>query len=341
MQEGALNIFEAFQTFHNVLSCFGFMPFRLDTKSGKTHKSSVFYTAFFLSLYSSALLVLCVLGHQEPDAEESSLVRYGNYSLYLQFTSIIIFVVVFNCLKWHKIVDCLLLMHHFDCMMKVGQEERIAHYIRKYNWGKSFLFSPQSFHCNEEINHSRQRRMISFFMIKGFVLFAVKTAGAFYLLSRYKRAGRNTFHFTNYQHYQLRFVVARCLSVCLFHLLCNVSIWSFSRLRSTKVCSASIQEARSKYERKYSIYRRFSKFEFATIGGSRNHQCDIFKRGELGFKILIEKRCWRNEAKKLIEKASSLHRLLYHTKWCFISDISKLYRVLASANFNLHRSFVR
>lgn len=121
MQRGALNIFETFQTFYNVLSCVGFVPFRVDIKSGNIHKRSVYYTAFFLSLYSSTLFVSVFLGQKEPDAEESRLVRYGNYTLYLQSTSIIIFVVGFNYLKRQEIVNCLLAMHHFDCTVEVGQ----------------------------------------------------------------------------------------------------------------------------------------------------------------------------------------------------------------------------
>jgi hypothetical protein len=121
MQRGAFNIFNSFLTFCNVLTCFGFVPFRVNVKDGRIHKRSVHYTAFFLSLYTACLLVLFILGQQEPDAEESLLIRYGSYTQHLLSTSMVIFVLLFNYLKRHKIANCLLVMHHFDCMMEVGQ----------------------------------------------------------------------------------------------------------------------------------------------------------------------------------------------------------------------------
>jgi hypothetical protein len=46
-------------------------------------------------------------------------------------------------------------------------------------------FFSQSFH--HKINHSRQRRIVSCFIIKGFILFAVKTISSFYFLGEHER----------------------------------------------------------------------------------------------------------------------------------------------------------
>lgn len=124
MSSGAPKIFQTFLTFNNVLSFLGFSPFQLnvqDTKHKQIHQKSVYYTAFFVLMYSGTLLVACILGQLEPDAEESLLVRYGNYTLCLMLLSVVIFVVLFNYLKRQQIANCLLVMHHFDCMMEVGQ----------------------------------------------------------------------------------------------------------------------------------------------------------------------------------------------------------------------------
>lgn len=121
MQRGALNIFETFLTFNNVASCLGFVPFRVVSKDGVIHMKSLYYSAFFLLLYSCFLLVACILGQQQSDVEESLLIRYGNYTSYLLYCSIVAFVVLFNYLKRQQIANCLLVMHHFDCMMEVGQ----------------------------------------------------------------------------------------------------------------------------------------------------------------------------------------------------------------------------
>lgn len=104
---------DIFKAFLNVLSIVGFFPLRFYNK--RIYERSVYYPTFFLLTYSGMLVVMCILGQQEPDAEESLLVRYGNYSLYLQFIAMILFVVLFNYLKRKKIATCLLLMHHFDC----------------------------------------------------------------------------------------------------------------------------------------------------------------------------------------------------------------------------------
>lgn len=121
MQQGAVNVFETFRPFHGLLAFFGFAPFRVDMSDGGSHNRTIYGTALFVLLYSSVFLFVCIMGEQEPNAEESLLVRYGNYLLYLQFTFIAIFVVVFNHVKRQTIANCLLVMHHFDCTMKVGQ----------------------------------------------------------------------------------------------------------------------------------------------------------------------------------------------------------------------------
>lgn len=123
MQDKSFTILETFLTFHKVLNCIGFVPFEVNVnvkdKNIVIHERLVYYPAFFLSLYSAALLAICILGQQEPDAEESLLVRYGKYMLYMIYMAIVIFVVLFNYLKRHKIANCLLVMHHFDCMIEV------------------------------------------------------------------------------------------------------------------------------------------------------------------------------------------------------------------------------
>lgn len=57
--------------------------------------------------------------------------------------------------------------------------------------GKSCFPSPQKqqqrLQCTSRINHSRQRLMVSCFIIKGFILFVVKTVLAFYNLEKGER----------------------------------------------------------------------------------------------------------------------------------------------------------
>lgn len=108
-----------FLTFRNVQRWVGLASLRV--KDGVIQTGSVLYSAFFLSFYSAALLVVCYLGQQEPDAEGTLLIRYGNFTMHLQLISNVVFAVLFNYIKRQQMANCLLAMHHFDCMMEVGQ----------------------------------------------------------------------------------------------------------------------------------------------------------------------------------------------------------------------------
>lgn len=124
-QQGTLSIVDTFLPLHGLLTFVGFAPFRVDVKDGSFHNHKIYYTILMVTLYSSALLVSCSLGQQEPDAEESLLVRYGNYVLYIQFILVVMIVVVFNYIKRQTIANCLLVMHHFDCTMEVGYADEL------------------------------------------------------------------------------------------------------------------------------------------------------------------------------------------------------------------------
>lgn len=123
--QGAPNVFETFLPLHGLLTLVGFAPFRVDAKDGNVHNRNVYYTILAVLLYSTALLVVCILGQQQPDAEESLLIRYGSHALCLQYVSILIFVAVFNYVKRQTIANCLLVMHHFDCTMEVGHADEL------------------------------------------------------------------------------------------------------------------------------------------------------------------------------------------------------------------------
>ena len=140
MHRGASNIFEVFLSSNNFMCSVGFLPFRVDVKKRNIHERSVYYPAFFLSLYSTVFLFLCWLGQQEPEAEESLLIRYGSFVLNLQFISVIIFVVLFNYFKRHEIANCLLVMHHFDCALEVGQMRWIVKLHSSCEWLTFYFF---------------------------------------------------------------------------------------------------------------------------------------------------------------------------------------------------------
>jgi hypothetical protein len=127
MGREAFSIFEVCASFNKVLSVFGFLPIRVE--KGIISTRSAHYSSFYFVMYSALWVILCILGQQEPDAEESLLVRYGAYMLYLNSIAFVAFVVLFNYLKRQKIANCLRIMHHFDCTLQVGQMEEIAVFL--------------------------------------------------------------------------------------------------------------------------------------------------------------------------------------------------------------------
>lgn len=113
------NIFRTFYPFYIVLKTFGLAPYKINVDAKRIEDSkSPFYTAIYFSLYLSALIAAISLGNLEPLAEESLLVRYGSYLLCLLYISTVSFCVAFNYLyKREEIATCIVVMHHFDCML--------------------------------------------------------------------------------------------------------------------------------------------------------------------------------------------------------------------------------
>ena len=124
MQREVSSIFETFYLFDKVLSVFGFLPFQVN--KGQISSRSLYYSIHYALIYTVMLLILCILGQNEPDAEESLFVRYGCYLQYLQSLVVVLFSVLFNYFKRQKIANCLVIMHHFDCALQVGHMEEIV-----------------------------------------------------------------------------------------------------------------------------------------------------------------------------------------------------------------------
>lgn len=118
MEREVSSVFETFYVFDKVLCVFGFLPFRVN--KGHISSRNIYYSICYALVYTVMLLILCILGQKEPDAEESLFVRYGCYSQYLQSLVVVVFSVLFNYFKRHKIANCLVIMHHFDCILQVG-----------------------------------------------------------------------------------------------------------------------------------------------------------------------------------------------------------------------------
>jgi hypothetical protein len=104
MQRGVPDIFSTFLAFRYALKVFGFLPFKVNDK--RCYERNVYYPGFFVLVFTRMLTIIIILGQQETEAEESLLVQYGNYLLYIQYTVLGIFVVIFNFLKRTKMANC-------------------------------------------------------------------------------------------------------------------------------------------------------------------------------------------------------------------------------------------
>lgn len=113
------NIYGTFQPFYKVLKFFGFFPFTVELNSRQQKRpSATLFDAGLLGLWISLHLFLFglnwLLGDQEPDAENSLLVKHGWHNIYLMQTAASLFAVIHNFTNRHSIVECLRLMNHFD-----------------------------------------------------------------------------------------------------------------------------------------------------------------------------------------------------------------------------------
>jgi len=193
MQASSSNIFEAFQPLWSVLSAFGFVPFRMNVRQRTIHERSVHYSLFFAFVYGVWFVVACYIGQQQAVGEESLLTRYGTYLLYICSNLSVVFVVLFNYSQRRTFASCILIMDRFDfdCAFMASEQQRKQESNDKpiqqmcFNAFLSFKDSPSSSgNSRRWINHSRQRLIVCFFIVKSLVMFMIEVGEAIYFLEK-------------------------------------------------------------------------------------------------------------------------------------------------------------
>ena len=117
------SIFGSFHQLYFALRLFGFAPYKIYQNIASASKT-ISYSTSFLILYILAFIVATFMGKSRNDTNDSLLILYGPYLLYLLHILNTTFTVVFNYLKRKEIVRCMHVIHQFDCMfLQVGHEK--------------------------------------------------------------------------------------------------------------------------------------------------------------------------------------------------------------------------
>ena len=126
------NIYETFAPFYYVLKLFGFASFNLQGKFSAKKLNAIYIILSFL-LYTSWFMVILHLGHQEPEAEKSLLIKHGWHKLHVFEFGFLSSVVIWNYKKRIEIERCLNLINHFDILIekKFKMEKEIHHQRQK------------------------------------------------------------------------------------------------------------------------------------------------------------------------------------------------------------------
>jgi hypothetical protein len=185
----ASSIFQSFQPLFTLLKLFGLAPFEINVSALTVNETkSPLYPAGFIAMYICALVVATALGQSESSTEESFFLRYGNHLMYLLYILNMAAAVAFNYFKRKEIVACIVVMHQFDCMLLLLQVGRARCSVMIIE-NRKIIFSPHKKNQKEgnnkskstksrAINHPRHRRMVSSFIVNGFVLLVVKISSS-------------------------------------------------------------------------------------------------------------------------------------------------------------------
>lgn len=151
------NIYETFTPFYYVLKLFGFASFNLQGKFTAKKLNAIYIILSFL-FYTSWFIVILQLGHQEPEAEKSLLIKHGWHKLHVFEFGVLSSVVIWNYKKRIEIERCLNLINHFDILVE------------------------KEFHWNKDIYHQRQRSTVVGYLIATAIFCVFKFYLSFELL---------------------------------------------------------------------------------------------------------------------------------------------------------------
>lgn len=140
------NIYQTFAPLHWVLKIFGLAAYQLELNNSRVLKISTnkMYIIIYCTFYISLLTIDLYWGEQEPDAEESLLIRHGWHKLYLIEMICLTIITIVNYKHQDTTIKCLELINEIDKM-------------EEFSW-------------NQSLNHSHQR-MICVLFIVGIVFY--------------------------------------------------------------------------------------------------------------------------------------------------------------------------
>lgn len=140
------NIYQTFAPLHCVLKVFGLATYQLDLDNRvlKVSKNKIYITICCI-FYIFLLSINVYWGEQEPDAEESLLIKHGWHKMYLIEMICLIVITIVNYNRQDTTIKCLELFHEFDQ-------------------------TKESFAWKHSLNHSKERRVCILFIV-GFIIY--------------------------------------------------------------------------------------------------------------------------------------------------------------------------
>lgn len=127
------NVYQTFAPLHCVLKVFGLATYQLDLNNCvlKVSRNKIYITIcliFYISLFS----INVFWGEQEPDAEESLLIKHGWHKMFLIEMFCLIVITIVNYNRQDTTIKCLELMNEFD------QTKECFAWKHKLNHSKDF-----------------------------------------------------------------------------------------------------------------------------------------------------------------------------------------------------------
>ena len=146
------SILESFSPYCFILKIFGFFPFNID-KNYKVHviQWHKILMITYMGLYFCLFIFNVIIGEQEPESEESLLLKHGRHKSYLFELAFLTSVPLFNYFMRDDFAECLKLFNEFDSITSKNSDFTL------------------------KLNHNKHRAIVIYFIIASIIWSLLKT----------------------------------------------------------------------------------------------------------------------------------------------------------------------
>lgn len=179
------SVYETFSPFSSILKLFGFMSLtfgRQPERKSLTTLLDVLLMGFWLLWYLVLFTMILLWGEQEPESENSLLIKHGCHKLYLFEFIVLAYLARMNFANRFSINGCLRLMDQFD-HAKVKEDYLVMNLKLIVHLCSNF--SSQAF--RSRVNHSKHRSIVIWAMLLSSLRCVFVTVLSFILLEPHQR----------------------------------------------------------------------------------------------------------------------------------------------------------